>query len=210
MQAVVIVPSDYQNPVPGNEPYVASFDGVVSGRNVVMDEDSIPPDYGVPDGNTASLRTLYTTNLTVTVLDQFGQALDSMYASSPVTETGVGRITNLNNMQVTETLGTEVSINQSLTAQGTYTDPVGIAVAVRDALGNIKYFSKGSTEAQGWADAPKLPMPAADGTSPENPNEHLYIVKVGGHQLNSRIERGTQGFPDTNRIIVYWANSRIQ
>ena len=94
----VIVPKAIGTPLP-------TFNGVVNGVNVLLNSSTSPAAATIPPPNVV-LATLYTTPLSVPVVDQLGFGCGDLYSGAAITEGGV-------------------TLNQTLTSSSTYTDPVG-------------------------------------------------------------------------------------
>lgn len=151
-RVVVVIPTAIATPHP-------EFDGQVNGVNMALSATSRPAlqpgDLNFPLPGNVAVVTAYLTPLTITVNDQFGTTLNAIYAGAQVTERG-GEI-----------------INQQMTAQGTYTDPVG-------ALAFLGQTPAAQATAENLASVPRQLAPEVD--------ETLNIpVEVGGHSLNPAI-----------------------
>lgn len=110
MRIVVVVPASIKKPYP-------NYHGAVTGINVALNQKTTPSDYSVP-APARSLVTSYTVDLKVAVLDQFGDALDDLYAGAAVQE----RFPDLPPPADSTSLR---PINQKLATDGSYTDPSG-------------------------------------------------------------------------------------
>jgi hypothetical protein len=176
-KVVVVIPKAIATPHP-------TFDGEVNGVNMVISATSKPA--ATPASLKALKRaypnrdvfisTAYLRILTITVNDQFGDELDAIYAGTQVTEEGD-------------------PINQQMTANGTYSDPVGHLV-------NFAYHSQNGADAY----AAKEPLEPAP-----NHNESVNKgVEVGGHSLNPAIVNRTvtlspkPGSPMTGQLKITW------
>jgi len=101
VQVIVQVPDKIGKPHPQPS-------GTVPATNFGMNKGSSPVDKNTP-ANQVRLVTYYAHPLTVTVVDQFGEHLETAYE----------------NKSVFENFGGWFDTNQKLTANGTYKDPVG-------------------------------------------------------------------------------------
>ena len=162
---VVVVPAKIATPHP-------TANGAVNGVNMRMDAESTPPEYGLPDGKVL-LATAYFHWQTITVWDQFDQPIGSLYAGAPVTEYN------------------EVDIHQQLSANSTYTDPVGryLPVAVVDANSQL---------AQNWPTYTKFEITTTASDTTTTP------VQVDGFALDPAVVNRTISWSPPNRIQITW------
>jgi len=149
----------------------------VKGKDMGLNSDTSPARLYVPkdaNGKTqVDLVTVYVTNVTMTVLDQFGDPLNRIYASAPVDELFTGP----------DKKPTWVSINQKMTTAGTYSDPVGPLIERQKTVGgksvdDPEYVLQGSDEQKNWE----------SGSAPYPPSPGPYSiptlqVRVGGFKL---------------------------
>ena len=161
----VVVPAKIGTPHP-------TASGPVTGQNMALDATTSPAMWGLP-ADKVYLVTVYCHALTVTVWDQFDQPLGSLYANAPVTEHG-GK-----------------PANQVLSANGTYTDPVGYNVTYR-------IVARGDDEAQNWPTMPKNDIFA---TASEVQN---IAVEVDGFVLDPGVANRTVSCAPPNQVQVSW------
>jgi hypothetical protein len=164
----VIVPKRIHRPYP-------QADGDVDPQNLVLDGSTSPAWWGLP-ANTVKLVTAWIHWLTVTVEDQFGTVLDDLYEG----------------VEVQEKIGSSAwrSINQPLSADGTYQDPVGV-----NQWPAVSEVPAGGQAAQDWPTQPTLTMQAR--RIPQR-----IGVKVGGHSIGT-IRRTVIATPP-NHVEVEW------
>jgi len=132
--------------------------------SIITDATTSPATIGLQPGQVA-LATIYVRFLTVTVHDQFDDSLGDIYVNAEVSEVAGD--------------GNYHSINQPLSASGTYLDPVGPSIGIR-------YVAAGSSEANNWPSAAKNPAPS--GCNAETAD---VPVKVDGFLLNPSVETRT-------------------
>lgn len=126
----------------------------VSPAHYVLTSGSSPAGFGVPLGKEL-LDTAALDWMTIPVIDQFGKALSSVYKGAPVDE---------------EEGSSWDPINQTMSASGTYQDPVYV-------------YTSGQTVPVGNPN--NVPWPAL--TSPQGPYSASASVEVAGFQLNPAI-----------------------
>lgn len=133
--------------------------------------------------------TVYITELTIAVNDQFGDRLDSIYKGAPVSEDGE-------------------AINQSMSDKGTYKDPVGpmawpnkppyvIPSQVPDPAKPGQ--TKPNPAIEAFLKGPKLPPPNKTKFPPQN-----VPVEVGGHSLNPAIVNRVVEFTPPDKLKITW------
>jgi hypothetical protein len=84
ISTTVIVPSA----IATNRPHPLQFNNP-TGKNVAASPVSVPPYYDfIPNGSNAMLQTSYAMNVTVPVVDQFGNPCGDLYGGSSITENG--------------------------------------------------------------------------------------------------------------------------
>jgi len=172
--SVQVPPSDAQNIV---------WKGWVDGVNTYGTRDTSPAFPGITPGN-CTLYTGYTHWMTITVLDQFGTALDSLFTDTKVTEDG----------------GT---INQKLADDGTYQDPVGHPVFKNGSQQTpLKVGGNDNPDIAAWLAASPLPIPGEH-------DDARTAVEIGGISLSPAIDsRGFVIGSDTNsstyNFVVLW------
>jgi hypothetical protein len=149
----VVVPSKIATPHD-------TIGGGVVIENRVADATS-PAALGLPSGKVA-LATFYMRFLTLTVHDQFDDSLGDVYLNAEVSE-------------LWEVDNQYHSINQPLSATGTYLDPVGRPIGTR-------IVDAGSSDANNWPSAAKIAAPS--GCDAELSD---IQVKVDGFSLNPAI-----------------------
>ncbi len=164
VKVIVKIPKRIGTPHP-------TFDGTVTGENLAVNSSTTPPEAQVAPPLKA-LATYYRTPLTITVWDQFGAALDGLYAGAPVEE----RLAS----------GTRFfPMNVKMSASGTYVDSVGfgyLKTITIDGQTGVE-VADGSTPAGKdrilqWATQdPPLPLTAHDDTTDLD-------VRIGGHVLD--------------------------
>jgi hypothetical protein len=124
----------------------------------VLDNESSPAWFGWVPGKVL-LATVWIDWVNIQVCDQFGHALDAMYAGCCVQEVaGIG--------------GTKHDINQLLQQDGTYLDPVFY-------LEPSAIVDKGSSAADNWPEQPTLEMQSSGCDGQPIP------VFVCGHSIGS-------------------------
>ena len=117
-----------------------------------------PPTPPLGDGK-VGLGTIWVHIMIIPVADQYGDPLDALYQG----------------VSVAEFLGNNwVNINQPLTANGTYKDPVGV-YSIKDPLDYIA--DAGSPEEANWLAAPIPAMPLTP-LDPQN-----IRVSIAGHEI---------------------------
>lgn len=126
--AIVVIPAAIGTPHP-------QANGLVQPKNLVTDATTSPPAKDLPGGMVA-LGTSYQHWLTIPVVDQFGNALDSSYDGVPVTES-------------------HLPMNQKMSG-GTYKDPVG-------RLRNVATALAGGPVALAWPNQPPSPLAQPNG-----------------------------------------------
>jgi hypothetical protein len=169
---VVVVPKKVGTP--HEEP-----SGAVVPENHVADRTTSPAYVGTLGANQVALWTIYAQWLNVIVNDQFGKRLDALYA-------GVG---------VDERAGaTWRPINQAMTADGTYRDPV---FSYTPKTPGPAIVTRGSAAADSWPTDPK-------GSITEFSETQDIAVRVGGHELSTGIvnRKVTAEAPD--KITIEW------
>lgn len=123
------------------------------------------------------LWTYYVVWQTITVRDQFGAPLDAMYQGSPVSE-----------------LRGTLTINQNITAQGTYSDPVGVTADRPQPPPN----DVPAADVPAWLAAPRRPIPV--GSHVQN-----VEVQVGGHPMHPGVRgRVVTSADNPPRIRIQW------
>jgi Glucodextranase, domain B/PKD domain/Viral BACON domain/Carboxypeptidase regulatory-like domain len=162
------------------EPHDTTGGGLLS-YNLAANNTTSPA-YQVPSPMVV-LESVYALNLTITVQDQFGLSIGDIYQGAPVAETSA-QIPN------------QTGINQTITAAGSYTDPVGVG----DCLGYpiCVIVNQNSQQAKQWPNSPLQLMLATN--QPQN-----YSVYVDTIQLNTGIvNRQVVTDPSNNTITVTW------
>jgi hypothetical protein len=154
------------------------FDDIVTGQNALGTAGSSPAYVDEElEPDEVVLWTLYGTTITVTVLDQFGHTLDSVYDGAKVEEEGH-------------------SLNVTISS-GQYADPIGVQFT-KYSSGFI--FDIADLEAVSWPlDPPAYPLDFSDVA---NPN-----VSVDGHGLDPAPARTIQLTPQTAttaRLQIFW------
>ena len=175
---VVITPWAIENPNPAG----ICTNLVVSGKNS-HDSGSTSPAVEGLGFNQVLLRTDYTEYLTITVADQFGNALSSIYAGAAVFEDGY-------------------NINQALAAGGTYQDPVGGGTPDSVANNPLSTSLNGVYAANDpnvglWSTETLLPMLAGTGTQ-------NYGISIGTVALQTGIINRIVQLTPPNTISVTW------
>jgi len=170
-QVVVVIPKAIHKPYPQKN-------GPVTPKNMWVSVDTSPALFDVPRGQVL-LITAYFHTLIVTVEDQFGDILDELYEDAPVEE-----------FIVVEELFERAwhRINQSLSAAGTYLDPVGFPARGPQVPRRDRSVLQ-------WARQPLIPL------APGGQRQSLP-VKVGGHFVGT-IVRDVIETPPAN-IQVIW------
>lgn len=148
----------------------------VQGVNHAADRTTSPAYIGTLAPDSVHLWTYYVVWQTITVRDQFGQTLDPVYAGQPVTETVGDR-----------------AINQNVTAQGTYQDPVG--VVNNSPLNNLP---RTDPRVATFLAGPPLPIPAGVHTQ-------RIQVQIGGHPMHPGVrDRVVTSQDSPPRIQIQW------
>jgi hypothetical protein len=128
-------------------------------ENRALNQDTSPALTNVASDQ-FSLVTVYIRKLTITVKDQFGDAIGDIYQGAEISEREEGTVLVF-------------KINQSLTASGTYTDPVGFM----EPSGTIVPISDPRINA--WPSQSKIPLRSGTNSVPQR-----YSVFVDGFRLN--------------------------
>lgn len=172
IQAIVLVPRRIGTPHP-------EADGAVQPQNIAADAATSPAYFGNLNAGEVVLVTVYAQWLTIPVDDQFRDRLDQLYTGVPVEEFA-------NNSWR--------AINQNLTANGTYEDPV-FAFTYKGGQQQPYIVMGDSQEALDWPSAPAEAITEIDETQ-------NISVKVGGHELSTGIvdRQLTTTAPDNVRI----------
>jgi len=168
--AIVLVPRSL-TPVGAN--------GSVSGVNQRANKETSPAYVGTLADGAVHLWTYYVHWLTIPVADQFGNTLAPYYQGAEVTEAQ-----------------NEFSINQQISAFGTYQDPVGWPI---DRPGQSNFPATHAT-ALAWPGEDPLPLPDTDRTQ-------NIIVQVGGHELQpvpAIANRRVITTAATNNVQIIW------
>jgi len=156
---IVVIPKGIGTPHP-------TFNGVVTGRNIIMDGSTSPAFFRPLNPGQVKLATVYQTILNVPVDDQFGARLDRIYAGTAVTEQQ------------------GFAINQDMQADGTYRDPVGLVLTRGGTVPGENPPGTPSPQVQTHLAAGPIP--------PRNLNEtQAKLVQVGGHSLNPDVRNRT-------------------
>ena len=134
LPVIVVVPKKLRTPYP-------EADSAVTPYNMLADRTTSPAYFGTINANQVARVTVWEQRLTIGVNDQFNQPLDAMYEGAEVKE---------------QVNGNWRSINQSLSASGTYEDPVGWIMSANPVL-----VPRNSDEAAAWPTEPTLTIPAA-------------------------------------------------
>ena len=148
--------------------------GGMSIVNLVATAATSPAAQGLPPGHVA-LVTTYVRFLTITVHDRWGQPIGDLYQGAAITETFGGN---------------NVAINQSLSANSTYPDPVGFVMI----LGAVP---AGSPAAIAWPSAPLIPL--APATETQN-----LPVQVDGFNLNPAIAGRVVTSQPPSNVTITW------
>ncbi len=175
----VIVPADIEKPedLPG---------GVVEGVNYAINESTSPASFNTPTGQ-VELVTMYGHWMTLQVLDQFGDSIDDLYENAVVEE---------------QLGGVWGSINQPVSATGTYLDPVGHPAR---AFG---YFDENGIEALTWPDASPL-MWSLAGMNRTITNLVDVPVRIDGFGLSPGLEGRSFVIYDDNHGVYLNPDSTI-
>lgn len=166
---LVLVPASVQVPPPhtSGDPNHIVFLGNVTGTNVAVGPDTSPPDPTVAKDH-RELITRYGTTMTISVLDQFGKILGSIFAGMPVTEGGI-------------------PIKQTMTAGGTYSDPVA-EIFPKDP---VIVLITDTTEINNWT------------------NSSVPAIKTDHESVNRAVEVGDQGLSPAVVNRGYYAGSNV-
>lgn len=124
--------------------------------------------------------TIYSHDVVVTVLDQFGNRLNAIYAGAAVTEHNL------------------LPINQTMNANGTYIDPVGQVTLDLDAAGDPVLVRANSPEALAWPNQSPRPMQIVSRNSGSIP------VQIGGNLLTVGIENRQTTTHDNTFVAIEW------
>ena len=157
--------------------------GAVPAVNLAAGKNTSPTDFFPSLGQFQCLLiTYYAQWITVPVIDQFGQPLDTMYQDFGVSEFVHG--------------GAWIKINQYMAADGTYQDPVFSYTP--KAPGKNVYLCS-SNEAKAWPSDP-LKMPI----DPINDRIQNIGVIVAGHVLNPHITNRHLTAKAPDEVDVVW------
>ena len=177
--ALVLIPKSIGQPH-------TTYNGPLTGYNDVLGPSTSPAYHGAP--GKVLLVTVFVHKMTITVDDQFGHVLDSIFEGAPVTEYSANSQTYTN-------------INQSLTAQGTYSDLVGtFAYRPVEFIVNAKDPLVGT-----WKDpANVLSSDFIQGIGGK-PSPAAINVAVGGQPLNPSIQGRTVRITQSpDNIDIEW------
>ncbi|MGA2262633.1 MAG: hypothetical protein ABSH28_14510 [Acidobacteriota bacterium] len=166
--AVVVIPAAIGTPHP--QAY-----GVVQPKNLVTDTTTSPPANRLPAGMVA-LGTYYQHWLTIPVVDQFGNALDSSYDGVPVTEN-------------------HIPINQKM-SRGAYKDPVGrvrnmVPARARDPV------------ALAWPIQPPFPLALPNGQVTANVSVEVGGHSLNPAVVNRTLKWSTAANGDVTVQIIW-------
>ena len=145
VQAIVVKPKRIRRHTQNTAGNVIPF-------NLAADGDTSPAHWGVPEGY-VQLNTYWMHWLTITVLDQFDNVLDGVYAGAAVAEDGR-------------------PINQAMAGDGTFQDPVGHWEPRSPGPAQVRDDS---------ADAANWPTQATMTMNPGRPHSLPQRVEVCGH-----------------------------
>jgi hypothetical protein len=168
VRAIVVIPAAIGTPHP-------QANGVVQPKNLAIDATTSPPAKGLPAGMVA-LGTYYQHWLTITVVDQFGNALDSSYDGVPVTESHIPN-------------------NQRMSG-GTYKDPVGRVRNVATALA-------GGPVARAWPSQPPSPLAQPIGQVTSNVSVEVGGHSLNPAVVNRTIKWSTAANGDVTVQIIW-------
>jgi hypothetical protein len=149
----------------------------VPGVNQAANSTTSPTYGGALAPGAVHLWTYYVTWQTITVLDQFGNTLNSIYQGSPVSEAG------------------GIGINQYLSAAGTYLDPVGVLTNAPPP-NNLQ-----STDPRVAAFLAGTPLPLV----PVTGMQQNIQVQVAGQAMHPGVRSRTVSAQAPNLISVQWA-----
>ncbi len=152
---IVVIPTAVGTPHP-------TFDGTVTGKNILMDAGTSPAFFGILPPGHVKFATVYQTELNIPVHDQFGMPLNRIYTGTPVTERN------------------GFAINQNMRANGTYRDPVGLVLIRRNSTPRVTSPGVVNPALNQFLNGPISPSQAFT----ENQTK---LVQVGGHGLNPAI-----------------------
>ncbi len=145
--------------------------------NRALNKDTSPAIPDIPSSKVL-LVTIYMRFLTITVTDQFDEAVGDLYLGAEITEIYPGQ--------------SEIAINQALTASSTYTDPVGRAEH------NGEIVDAGSTRAQDWINDAQIPM------RPCLSETQNITVRVDGNELNPSIANRHIDTCPPSSVVITW------
>ncbi len=160
MQAIVVIPTSIQRPFDEEDGPPTLTGNLLAHRRTRPAFPDLRP-------NEVARITLYGHNLTITVVDQFGDPLDELYEREMVRE-------SLSNPD--EETATWFNINQFLDAEGRYTDPVGGYGRMWPNLDRIHPLHKHLRDAWKAGPPPSAPFPVG------NFGQDIR-VQVAGHEL---------------------------
>ena len=143
--------------------------------NRALDATTSPGILGLPPG-TVMLTTVYIRFLTITVHDRWNHPIGDLYAGAAVTETFGG---------------SNFPINQTLSANSTYLDPVGYPEGQQ-------IVAAGSPAAIAWPSAPTNPL------SHNNSEVQNVAVQIDGFNLNPAIVNRTVTAVAPNNVTITW------
>lgn len=147
----------------------SAHDNVGAGVNIAngaFDAMTSPAELCLPAGQ-VRLATMYERFLSVIVCEQFGALIGDLYQGAEVSE-------------VAPCDGQWHSINQPLTSESTYSDPVGALI------GNTQ-VARGSSAANSWLTAARIPWPVGCISS----QPMFAAVRVDGFDLNPAVANRT-------------------
>lgn len=180
-EVVVVVPKSIKKPYPQLNNQEADVKNVGI-NSTTIPSTNLPPSWGY------LLVTLYQRIIEVSVLDQFGESLDSIYNGASVTEDiGIG----------------EVAINQQIQG-GKYPDPIAV---VRPGIAKYDIVNPGSSYPDDGKEVYENWLKGIPGFSPlpTNPPHEItmtVVVFVAGHQIDSSA-RTIKGIPPKSITLIW-------
>lgn len=158
-----------------------TYSGTVTPTNVALDATTSPAAPSVPAGS-VYLATIYLNRMTIQVVDQFGDSLDSLYAGAPVVEDG------------------NVPINVNLSGSGTYGDPVGVTMDRDNGPTTVLANSSDATQWTSILNGHYAPL-----SSVTYPPSNI-AVSIGGFSLNPAIAGRVISSQAPNSLTITWPN----
>jgi hypothetical protein len=175
MKVIVVVPTTVSQPA-------GTVSQNVTPVNMALSTTTVPS-VSCPAGYVDLATEYNATPTTITVKDQFGKALDSIYAGVQVYEAY---------KQTNGSLGTYNNLNVYLSGSGTYSDIIGFSVFDSPA----QQVLADSQAAKDWPTQPTLPVTTSQHFS------ESFSIQVGGFVLTPTLDRDYTFTPPNSLSIV--------